>query len=346
MRASSWGLCATLFVASLAPSVVGCGSHSLPPMNVVGVDKSKASSKTINYLGGVPLRSGQLLVTESPDSTSFVFVFIPEKFYPFTHVAVISIEDGEPWVYDVTGEVKTFPLKKRLMDNVKGKMYRRRFYEYVAPNLHAEVYEPPEGADGEKLAAFVRQKYAEGVEFDSYFDPNDHSKLFCSELVSLAIAHAGGKPPGLDPSNPNPSVVEGMRWLGVPPGIALPAGKFIDEKRFVGAFGQFRTRTQAWAYFEAKRELFRRFTRDQRLGYMLILQSSGQVEVRPEIGDFVFGAARLFKGEEGLPPPGDPRIEAEVRKLADKMFGPFPASAAPSSPAQSTAAAPAQSATP
>ena len=75
MRASSWGLCATLFVASLAPSVVGCGSHSLPPMNVVGVDKSKASSKTINYLGGVPLRSGQLLVTESPDSTSFVFVF-------------------------------------------------------------------------------------------------------------------------------------------------------------------------------------------------------------------------------------------------------------------------------
>src|SRR5690606_20508562 len=150
-------------------------------------------------------------------------------------------------------------LKKRLMDNVKGKMYRRKLFEYVASNFHAEIYDPPPGADGEKIAAYVRKKYEEGVEFDAFFDFHDHSRLFCSELVALAIEHAGG--PKLTPqeSNPNPSVVEGMRWLGVPPGEALPAGMFADPSRFVGALSQFPNRASAWAYFEAKKEVHRRF---------------------------------------------------------------------------------------
>jgi hypothetical protein len=301
---------------------VGCGSTSLPPMNVLG-KKTDAQHPPVGSFG-LPLKSGQLVLTESPDATSYLFPLIPKKFYPFTHVAMISIEDGEPWIYDVTGEVKTFPLKKRLMDNVTGKMYRRKLYEYVAPNLYAEIYDPPPGADGEKMAAFARQKFAEGVEFDSYFDFHDHGKLFCSELVALAIEASGGPHIAPEQSNPNPSIVEGMTWLGVPPGEALPAGRFADPSRYVAALGQFPSRSSAWLYFEAKHELHRRFTMDQRLGYVLTIDGNGRVDVRPEITAFTIKASHLFDNEKEPPEPGDPRYEEVVRKLAAEAFGPFP----------------------
>jgi hypothetical protein len=300
-------------------AMAGCSTtHNLPPTYVLGKKTDATHQATYN---GMAIKSGQIVLTESPDATSFVFVLIPKKFYPFTHAAVISVENGEPWVYDVTGEVKTFPLKKRLMDNVTGKMYRRRLFEYAAPNLYAEIYDPPEGTDGEKLAAFVRKKYAEGIEFDSVFDYHDHSKLFCSELLSLGIIEAGGPAIGPEESNPNPSIVSGMKWLGVPPGEALPAGRFGDSSRYVGALGQFPTRTAAWAYFEAKHELHRRFTMDQRLGYLLSIDDKGRIDVRPEIAEFTMNAARLFDSDPHPPEPGDPRIEAAVHKLAIQTFG-------------------------
>lgn len=310
---------ARVALVTLAIITTAC-TTTLPRMNVLG--KREGTTEPGTYLG-LPLKTGQLVLTESPDATSFLFPLIPKEFHPFTHVAILAIEDGEPWVYDVTGEVKTFPLKKRLLANVQGKMYRRRLYEYVAPNLYAEVYDPPEGADGDKIAAFARQKLREGVEFDPYFDFGDHSKLFCTELVELAIRSAGGPARELESTNPNPSIVEGMKWLGVPPGVALPVGNYADPKRFVAAFGQFPTRTAAWSYFEAKREIHRRFSPDQRLGYVLSIDGRGRIDVRPEISAFAVQASHLFDGEETPPPPGDPRIAAAVRKLAEQTFGPF-----------------------
>lgn len=308
-----------LVVVALFAVLVGCTTQ-LPPVRMLGAKTDPARPATYN---GMALRSGQLVLSESPDTTSYVFFLIPKKFYAFTHVAVLSMENGEPWVYDITGEVKTLPFKSRLMDNVTGKMYRRKLFEYVAPNLYAEIYDPPPGTDGEKLAEYARARFKEGVEFDSHFDYHDHSKLFCSELVSLGIEHAGGPKLVPEESNPNPSVVAGMKWLGVPPGEALPAGRFADPERYVGALGQFKTRTNAWSYFEGKRELHRRFSMDQRLGYLLTIDNNGVVDVRPEITSFTAKCSHLFDQDPNPPEPHDPRIEAAVRKLADETFGPF-----------------------
>lgn len=327
MRALVPGLAFALALTTLA-----CASNmAQAPVNVLGKRNDETHKPTYN---GLAIRSGQLVLTESPDSTSYVFSLMPQKFYAFTHAAVISVENGEPWVYDVTGEIKTLPFKKRLMDNITGKMYRRRLFEYVAPNLYAEIYDPPSGTDGEKIAAFVRKKFEEGVEFDAYFDFRNHEKLFCTELVALAIESAGGGPVLPEPSNPNPSIVAGMKWLGVPASEGLPAGRFADPSRYVGALGQFPSRTAAWSYFEAKHELHRRFTMDQRLGFMLSMSSNGKVDVRPEIVAFAFRAAQLFDRDPSPPEPGDPRIVAAVRKLADETFGPFPGDAAPPKPSE------------
>jgi hypothetical protein len=114
-----------------------------------------------------------------------------------------------------------------------------------------------------------------------------------------------------------------MNWIGVPPGEGLPAGLFADPSRYVGALGQFPTRSSAWLYFEAKKELHRRFTMDQRLGYVLILDGNGRVDVRPEITAFTIKASHLFDNDPNPPEPGDPRMTAAVRKLAAEAFGPF-----------------------
>ena len=329
----------TKLVSAFLISVLCTGCFGgVRPMMVNVLDKRAEHPATYN---GMPLRSGQLVLTESPDSTSFAFFLIPEKFYPFTHIAILSIENGEPWVYDVTGEVATIPLKKRLLDNVSGHMYRRPFFEYVAANLYAEVYDPPADAQPEAIAAFARRKYEQGVKFDTHFDSKENSTLYCSELVSLAIRAAGGTPPPLERSSANPSIVKTMQWLDVPPGEALPAGAFMDPTRYVAALGQFANRTAAWSYLEAKREIFRRFAVDQRLGYVLALSNNGELTVRPQISEFAFEAAKLFQGAAEQPSPGDPRIAAAVRSLADKVFGPFgEPPAAPSTPRADDTATP------
>ncbi|MBX3230436.1 MAG: hypothetical protein KIT84_03120 [Labilithrix sp.] len=302
-------------------TVASCATRQLPP--VVVLDKKVDPARPATY-NGLALRSGQLVLTESPDSTSFVFPLLVKKYYPFTHVAILSVENGEPWVYDVTGEVKTFPIRSRIMDNVKGKMYRRPLFEYIAPNLYAEIFDPPPGADGDKIAAWARKKFEEGVEFDNYFDSKEHSKLFCSEMAMLAIADAGGPVIDVEASNPNASIVEGMKWLGVPPGEALPVYRFADPSRYVAALGQFTNRTQAYSYFEGKHEVHRRFTADQRMGFVFTLDSYGRIGVRPEISTFVARCAHMYDADPHPPEPFDPRIEKDCRKIADEMFGPFP----------------------
>jgi hypothetical protein len=115
----------------------------------------------------------------------------------------------------------------------------------------------------------------------------------------------------------------------------MPVGRFAVPQRFVGALGQFPTRTSAWLYFEAKREVHRRFSMDQRLGYVLTLDGNGQIGVRTEITTYTIRASHLFDHDEKPPEPGDPRIAAAARKLADEMFGPFPGPAQPAASASS-----------
>jgi hypothetical protein len=311
----------TLLLAVLLASAVGCSSSGSIRTSVLGARSDAAHPA--NFLG-LPLRDGQIVLTESPDATSLVFAMIPKRFHDFTHAGIVAMEDGEPVVYEVSGEIVTFPLHSRVLDNVSGEVHRRPFLQYVAANLYAEVMDVPDGVDGAKVAAWARDAYRRKVAFDAYFRWDEHEKLFCTELVELAMEAGGAHPQAFVPINDNPSLGLGIRWLGVPPDTALPAGLYYDPARYVGALGQFGNRTAAFAYFEAKRELHRRFQRSQRLGFLFTLSGYGKVGVRPEITQFTFDASHLFDAEANPPEPGDPRITREVRRFADATFGPAP----------------------
>jgi hypothetical protein len=306
----------------------------LAPLLLAGLASCTVSSGRLNFYEarnpkhqptylGVPLRTGQLVLTEGASDLNFVFSVIPDHFYPFTHVGIVSVEDGMPYVYEVSGEY-AMRFHRRLLDNVVGEVHRTPFMTYAAPNLYVEVEDPPDDADPEKIAAFARARYLEHAKFDPYFRYDEHEKLFCSELVQLALESAGAKGQALVPTRQNPSLRTALTWLGVPVDTVLPAGLYQDESHYVGSFGQFRSRSAAYAYFEGKREVFRRFTSDQRLGFLFELHGTGEVTARPNLREFMQRAVRATDAMTPPPEPGDPRIAAAVRQIADEMFGPMP----------------------
>jgi hypothetical protein len=305
----------------LLGTTLGCAAQPVLKTTVLGVRAD--ATHPANFLG-MPLRDGQLLLTESPEATSFVFAMIPKQFHYFTHGGVIAIEDDEPVVYEVSGEVVTLPLHSRVLDNVSGEVHRRPLLQYASANLYVEVMDLPDGVDGAKVAAFARDAYRRKAPFDAYFRWDEHEALYCTELVELA-ERAGGAPASpFVAVNDNPSLALAIQWIGVHAETALPAGVYYDPRRWVGSLGQFSSRTAAYAYFEAKRELHRRFQRNQRLGFLFELSHYGNVDVRPDISRFAFDASHLFDTDPSPPEPGDPRIAREVRRFADATFGPAP----------------------
>ena len=312
------------FLPLLAGALFALGCVTTQGGRVNFLESHPDATHPATYLG-LPLRSGQIVITEAPGPYSFMFLLIPGKFYPFTHAAVLSVENGEPFVYDISGEYK-LGFHDRVMDGVEGGMRRQPFLQYVAANLYAEVIDPPAGVDGEKVAAFARAQVSKGTKFDAYFRFDEHEKLYCTELVQLALEAGGDKPRPLAPVNENPTVHAGMRWLGVPlDSAAIPAATFLDESRLMAALGRFPTRASAYAYFEAKRELYRRFQKDQRLGFLFDLQWTGDIAVHPEIEAFAYAAAARFADEKSAASYKDPCIATTVRKMARERFGAFEA---------------------
>jgi hypothetical protein len=314
----------------------GCaGSQHANRVNVLDARIDREHRPT--YMG-LPLATGQVILSEAPGAYSVFFSLVPDRFFTFTHAGVIVMEQGEPYVYDVSGRYKP-GIDDRPTDAIVGGIRRTPLIEYCRPNLYAEIFAPPAGVDGEKVAAWVHQRFEEGIIFDAYFRWNEHETLFCTEFVELALEAGGMKQVTLVPIQKNASLRVVVEYLAVPLDTFLPAGLFADPKRYVGAIGTLGTRTAALAYFEAKREIYRRFTPDQKLGNIFI-SASGDMLLRPEIEAFLTQAVKLFEGARVA--PREAAIATAVRALADDTFGPVisegeskPRPAAPSAAPQS-----------
>lgn len=308
-------------IAAAAALVLGAGCAGGPDpqqtsIHVLDARIDRAHRPT--HLG-LPLATGQVILSEAPGPYSFFFGLVPERFFTFTHAGLIVIEDGEPFVYDVSGRYKP-GIDERPTDAIVGGVRRTPFLDYCRPNLYAEVFDPPPGADPAKIAAYCQEKHARGVPFDAYFNWDDHEALYCTEFVALALEQAGAKPVALVPVRKNPSLAIALRYLAVPLDKALPAGLFSDAARYRGALGTFKSRTAAYCYFEAKREIHRRFQPDQKLGNIFIFERA-DLALRPDIDAFVRRAVALFDAEPLAPEPA--AIAARVRALADDTFGPL-----------------------
>ncbi len=270
---------------------------------------------------GVPLQTGQIVLSEAPGAHSVVFSLGTAEFFPFTHsgLVVVDGDTGAAWVYDLAADYKP-AFSSSPAAALHGGIRRAPFLDYLGNYLHVEIHEPPAGADRAKMAARIEELWRAKVKFDEEWDFSDHSKLFCTEFVSEVLVAGGVPAPALVDLTRNPSLERAQRFLGVKGDRTLPAGIFAGGK-LVAAFGQWSSRAAAAAYFEAKHELHRRFTLDQRIGNVVAFEHH-DLQIRPAVATFLDRSAHLFDGEPAPVPAGV--VQDRVRRLADEVLGSFP----------------------
>lgn len=104
---------------------------------------------------------------------------------PFSHVGIITIQDGEPLVFEAVGPVKTTPLKRWIARGVGGK------YRLMRPRI------PLSTAQLGAMERIGRDHL--GKAYDLRFEWSDE-KMYCSELV-WKIYRAGA---GVELATPRP----------------------------------------------------------------------------------------------------------------------------------------------
>jgi hypothetical protein len=299
----------------------GC-SHTKD--RVYFLDSVANEERPATYLG-IPLEDGQLVLTEAPGAYSFLFSLGTEIYSNFTHAGIIGMENGKPYVYEMTGEYDPFSFSDVPADGIVGECRRRPFMEYVRGNLYVEVFDPPAGVDRKQVADWVRKQFADQPAFDAYFvweEDGNHDKLFCTEFVQLALEAGGGPPVQLRRVRQNASLQRLLEWNSVTRDWGLPAGVFADPQRSVAALGQFPTKTAAATYFAAKAEVHRRFTPDQTLGNVFRMKSMADIALRDTVVYYLRTAVALFENRRR--PPSADEIHSKIVELATDIFGVAP----------------------
>ena len=269
---------------------------------------------------GLPLRSGQIIISELGAPDSLFQSLATAEFYPYGHAGVISIESGAPWVYEGFGILKPH-LRGPPTDSASGTIRRVTLEDYIGRNRFVAIYDPPPGVNADAVAAFAIDNHQRRTPFDPYFDYRDHEKLYCTEFVALALESGGAKPYEPVPVNQNPSLRVALDWLKITAPSILPAAALTRDAHRVALLSRFYTPAQVEAYFTMKRELHRRFTPDQRLGNLFTWSWFTALHVRPEIRAF---RERALNSVAELPPDfTTDQITSRVQVLANQMFGPF-----------------------
>lgn len=278
---------------------------------------------------GLPLRTGQLVLSEAPGPYRLLFGLGTRRFHRFTHSALLVLENGEPYVYDYAGDFKpTFASTPA--DAIRGGLRRTSLWRYITAHLYVEIVEPPlqpgRKLDRKRLLANLSEIKRRKVPFDAHWDFNDRSAYFCTEFLAVVYAGTGMQLPPLEPLTANPSLLHVLRWFGMRDDMSLPAGTFANPQRRVAAFSQWGSLAAVDAYFAAKAELHRRFTPNYRVGTIFELDGK-DVKVRQPIEDFLATARQL--ATRTSQPLTTPALEAAIQALATQRFGPDGFSTAP-----------------
>lgn len=266
--------------------------------------------------------TGQILVSTEPDAISLFVSLFAAEFQPWTHMAVVSVEADGVFVYDTTAGFVT--TGGRPSDAFTGAVRRLKLVDYMSGQTIFGLYAPPSGVDGQKFVDYVRGHFDRKTPFDGYFNGADHSALYCSELMALGVAAAGGARVPLVPVRPNRSYERIRAWLGIPAvGFYLPT-QFTDPARRVALWSRAWSPAQIEATFAAQAELAQRLDDSSRLGHVLAwsnwaLSFVDALSLRESAQAFLDAA--LVTGADPAATTADAvRIRERVRALAAEHF--------------------------
>jgi hypothetical protein len=303
----------------LAAACLG-GCASLGPAGFRTWQVEGVADDTSVLVEGIPVRTGQIVVSEQGSPNSLFLSLLIAENHPYVHTGILVVENGTPVVYEANGRMQPSLFTRELTSNVIGGMRRLELGTFLEQNRFVAIYDPPAGADRERIGRFAQDSLAARLPFDAFFDRSDPSKVYCSEFTALALAAGGVPPTRTSPMTRNRSVGVILDWLHITTPDIIPPGAIIENARRVALVSRRDTPAQVAAYFAAKAELHRRFTPDQKLANVLYFSGLGGLKFQPEVQGFLDAVNQDAGGWDGTPPD---EISARVGALAAERLGPF-----------------------
>ncbi|MEM1263943.1 MAG: YiiX/YebB-like N1pC/P60 family cysteine hydrolase [Pseudomonadota bacterium] len=299
------------FLALLGALVAGCaGAPDLAMFETVEWHETPDAAVAIDAL---PLRSGDIIVTEVDTAMSFMMALMADRYAPFVHAGVIVVDDGEPYVYDAFATV--WPLLGRAPTRaMSGKIRRVPLARYLKRPVVAAIARAPDATRAAAVADFARQAYRDGLPFDSYFALETADAVYCTEFVAQALSNAGVTLPGPARRSRNRSLNVAFDWLGIETSGFWLAGDLIAPLQPVVRFSRTLSPAAIDARFALKAELHRRFTDEQALGNVFRWTGTG-----PRIRDHIVA---LYDDAVALAAAGAP--DSAITELVAEHLGPGP----------------------
>lgn len=304
-----------LMLACLLNGCSSMGGKSLSSLEVSDNPHVLAeSSGGIDYLG-VPLKSGQIIVSDSNTALNFTVTLTDTEYHPYTHAGIISVERGKPYVYHAIAQLRLL-FNGSPTDLTKGAITRTSLNTFINDKAVVAIYNPQSEAIGRSISEFAIRSHAEKLRYDALFDAVDRSKVYCSEFIVSAIEDAGGNPIQLRARNKHRSIDTIYNWLSIEANAHYFVKDLVSQDNRVALLSASLRSDQISRYFALREELYRRFTPDQKLGNIMRWTGFGPA-FRPQISLFIQrGIDESFRARhrgETLP--------EWVMALADEVLG-------------------------
>ncbi len=227
----------------------------------------------VDSLDELPLRSGQIIVSEAGSSMSFLMNLIASEYAAYGHAGVLVREADGFYVYEAFGFLN-LQLWKPPTRRLHGKIRRVPLLEFLGRGTAAAIYEHA-NVDLDAIADYAREGYDNKLAFDGLFDLRTSNSVYCSEFVARALETGGHEPLRVTSRTTNPSLLRTMRWLELDAPGYLLAGHLITDAKEIARFSKRYSPSQLGAHFSFEEELHKRFNTDQSLGNIFRWTSAG-----------------------------------------------------------------------
>jgi hypothetical protein len=282
--------------------------------------QTKVNFLTPDTYRGLPLHSGQIVVSESGNQYSLFFSIMPEQYAPHIHAGILIFDGDKPYVYEALGSLGLF-MGSEPTDNISGHIRRRPFKRFIDNENYTSIYNLPENIDKDKVIQYALEHFKNKTPFDPYTDTESHDRLYCTEFVAMALAAGSDESIALTPYRKNNSIKKIRNWLKFVSDKIILADSLVQLENHVVTLSSRLTLRELRLYVLTRYELHRRFTKNQRLGN-LFKWSGVKLGLREPVEQFKESAMDLF--EKDNQPPSWELAYVAVAKLADQMLGYFP----------------------
>lgn len=268
------------------------------------------------------LKTGDILLTESPKPTNFLILAMYPEFSPFFHVGIVEVEGDDIFVYEANGEINKLSALAGLAggvpsDSITGNVRKTPLDIFLAESRTVSIFSPSSSANIPALINFSDLHTKMKTPFDAYFDSTDSTRLYCSEFVSLALKDAGVKGNYLVKMRYNPSLQKILDWMKVADKSIIPVYKLVSLKSWVGTVSLDFSELELQVDRAIKLELYQRFSSNQKVGN--VVNFGRDDDYVSEIKQFRQVAFALFEHQkESL---SVDEIVRKVRGAADDVLG-------------------------